>query len=171
MAGGGAARGGRDSSNAGRRRQADVARGHGVYALARSGGEATGTLDARALPRLRDLVLQDESAPIAYTIRGTTDALGHPALEISISGSVRVACQRCLRAMTVQLDRRTLLLVASNEAELEAWDRDEAEVALADESTDAAALVEDEMLLTLPFSPRHEEPGCAPAGDDLAPAA
>ena len=132
-----------------------------VFQLSRTGGEASGTVDARQLPRLADQALDDRPSTIRYRIQGTKDGRGRPALDIAVEGEVHVACQRCLQPMTLPLARRTLLVVASTQAELEAWDRDEQEVALADHPASAADLVEDEVLLTLPLSPRHESGECA----------
>ena len=56
----------------------------------------------------------------------------------------------------------TELLLAGNEREFATLDADsEAEAILADGPLDPAVLVEDELVLTLPFAPRHE--GACPA--------
>jgi uncharacterized protein len=62
--------------------------------------------------------------------------------------------------MPVQVVRETLLVIASTEAELDAWDADDEEVALADRAVSAQELVEDEVLLTLPIAPRHAHGEC-----------
>jgi uncharacterized metal-binding protein YceD (DUF177 family) len=61
----------------------------------------------------------------------------------------------------------TMLLLARNEADLLHLDEiSEHEVVLANAPLDPVTLVEDELLLTLPFAPRHEascDPASAPA--------
>ena len=55
------------------------------------------------------------------------------------------------------VSQRTEVLLAHDEGELERLDAEtEGEVVLADQQLDAATLVEVELLLTLPFAPRHE---------------
>ncbi len=58
----------------------------------------------------------------------------------------------------------SLLPVARNEAELERWERLDPllDALVADPSLDLAALVEDEILLSLPPVPLHAEGQCDP---------
>jgi uncharacterized protein len=93
--------------------------------------------------------------------RRHTDAFGHPALEIGIDGAVRsFASVASSFAWTVA--QRTVLLLARDETELARIDdEDEHEVVLAKTPLDAVTLVEDELLLSLPFAPRCEAADCA----------
>jgi uncharacterized metal-binding protein YceD (DUF177 family) len=61
------------------------------------------------------------------------------------------------------VDQNTELLLARSEAELARLDSDEIEVVLATERLDPLMLVEDELLLSLPFSPRHADGECEAA--------
>jgi uncharacterized protein len=73
-----------------------------------------------------------------------------------------VTCQRCLSDFAYPVDHRTLAVLARSESEADALDEaSDHEVVVADRPLDPAQLVEDELLLTLPFAPMHEEP-CAP---------
>jgi uncharacterized protein len=128
--------------------------------MAGGSGSVEGRLDARALPRLEGVVQPDCESPVAYTIAGDRDSHGRPALRVAVSGKLWTQCQRCLRPMPVQVVRETLLVIASTEAELDAWDADDEEVALADRAVSAQELVEDEVLLTLPIAPRHAQGEC-----------
>jgi uncharacterized protein len=81
---------------------------------------------------------------------------------------VFLVCQRCLNPFAVPVAQETMLLLAGDEAELARLDDAEPEVVLANAPVDPVALVEDELLLSLPFSPRHEEcatTGAAPTGE------
>ena len=82
---------------------------------------------------------------------------------LELSGTVEVICQRSLHPMPWTLGRRTTVLLASNERELEAWDHDveNAEVVLANQPLDMIAMLEDEFLLDLPFAPLCDDPECA----------
>ena len=81
----------------------------------------------------------------------------------SLHGSVPLECQRCLQPFAWPVEQRTTLLLARDERELAVLDADDdtLEVILADAPQDALTLIEDEVLLALPFAPRCERPGCA----------
>ena len=72
-----------------------------------------------------------------------------------------MVCQRCLQPFVAIVDQSTELLLARSEAELAGMDAEEIEVVLATQRLDALTLVEDELLLSLPFSPRHPDSECA----------
>ena len=60
------------------------------------------------------------------------------------------------------LDLQTDLLLAQNEKELASFDEDESvEGILAEPDLDVLALIEDEVILSLPISPRHDEGECS----------
>jgi uncharacterized protein len=136
-----------------------------AFDLARRGASITGLIDAASLPRVADrLDPEGGDARIAWRIVGTVDGQGRPALEVGINGAVPLVCQRCLQSFSWTVAQRTLLLLARDEAELARIDaEDEHEVVLGGTPHDAVTLVEDELLLTLPFSPRCDQPECAEA--------
>ena len=126
-----------------------------------------GQVDAAALPRVADVLAEEGGrANVDYRITGSTDAGGRPALEVSLSGAVTLTCQRCLRPFAWPVAKSTLLLLARDERELVRLDEEdhEHEVLLAAAPLDPVALVEDELLLTLPFAPRCPEAECPATG-------
>lgn len=131
-----------------------------AFQLARERGVAQGSVDAHALPRVDD-VLGEGPAPIDWRIEGTSDAVGRPALAIDIKGAVPLTCQRCLGDFDWPVDAQTMVLLARDERELAALDGDsDAEVVLAGMPVEPLALVEDELVLALPFAPRHADDEC-----------
>jgi uncharacterized protein len=122
-----------------------------------------GSLDARELDNVADeLAPGDDPVPIAWSIEGRRNAEGRPSLAIDVTGSVPLVCQRCLRRLDWPVEQATEVLLAGNERELAALDTEsEVEVILAEAPLDAEALVEDELVLSLPFAPRHQ--GACPA--------
>jgi len=126
-----------------------------------------GHVDAAALPRVADLLADEQDdAGVEYRITGSADAGGRPALDVSLSGAVPLTCQRCLRTFQWQVLQSTLLLLARDERELARLDEEdhEHEVLLAAAPLDPVALVEDELLLTLPFAPRCAKADCLAGG-------
>ena len=138
--------------------------GHGrvdAFRMARDRGAIEGSVDPRELPRVADL-LSDGPASIEWRIEGTTDPSGRPALRITLKGAVTLACQRCLADFEWPIDQATEVLLARDAAELAALDADSGlEVVLAQGAVDPLALVEDELVLALPFAPRHPDGECA----------
>ena len=138
-----------------------------------------GHVDATALPRVADLLAEGATdADIGYRIAGSADASGRPALEVTLTGVLPLTCQRCLQPFRWPVQQKTLLLLARDEQELARIDDEdhEHEAVLANAPLDAVELVEDELLLTLPFVPRCPEAEClavrvGPAGAATAPAA
>jgi uncharacterized protein len=134
--------------------------------LAARGGCLAGEVDAVRLPRLADRVVQPPDADsdrIEWRIFGGLDAQRSPILTLSLEGRLFLICQRCLGPLRVPVAQRTELLLARDEAELARLDVDEREVILATAPLDALTLVEDELLLSLPFAPRHEQDTCVAA--------
>ena len=131
-----------------------------AYRLAHERGVVEGSVDPRRLPRVADL-LADGPASVAWRIEGTKDALGRPAVTVVLSGSVSLTCQRCLGDLDWPIEQRSEVLLARDERELAALDAgSESEVVLAEGSLDPLTLVEDELVLALPFAPRHPEGDC-----------
>lgn len=139
------------------------ARSFDAFELALRNASIAGTVDAKALPRVAEsLAEQGGSADVEWRIAGKTDVLGHPALEIRLDGAVPLVCQRCLSEFSWPIAQSTEVLLAHDERELAKLDdEDEREVVLAAGKLDPATLVEDELVLTLPFVPRCERPECA----------
>ena len=131
-----------------------------VIRLARERGVAAGDVDAHRLPRVADL-LADGPASIEWRIEGGADASGRPSLAVELTGAVTLTCQRCLAPFEWPIEQRTDVLLARDEREVAALDAaNEAEVVLAEGPVDPLTLVEDELVLALPFAPRHPEGGC-----------
>lgn len=102
----------------------------------------------------------DQSGIVHWILQGGSDNFGHPMLTLSISGTVKLMCQRCLTSFAFDISSESTLILAKNEANV-----DEIDVLLADESVDIivgsdamniAELIEDEALLALPLSPKHD---------------
>lgn len=118
----------------------------------------SGIFDARLLGNVEDALAPGEDpVPIAWTLEGRSGVEGRLALAIGITGSLPLVCQRCLGRIDWPVAQATEVLLAGDGNELARLDEaSESEVILADRPLEVAALVEDELVLTLPFAPRHE---------------
>lgn len=132
-----------------------------AFRLVRERGTLAGSLDAIALPRLAQRLV--EGAPIHWRIRGTADAAGRPALDLTIEGELPLTCQRCLGVYRWPVDHHTEVLLGRSAEEVARLDNEsDLEVVLASGPVDPVELVEDELVLAVPFAPRHPQDGCTP---------
>ncbi|MBI2509566.1 MAG: DUF177 domain-containing protein [Betaproteobacteria bacterium] len=129
--------------------------------FARTGQTLRGNLPVSGLARLQD-GLYDALGEVEFVVQGGTDARRRPVLMLDVRGVLHLRCQRCLGALDYPLRlANTLLLVSEAEAVSGAPDDEDIEWLEASAELDVAGLVEDEVLLGLPYAPRHDEGGCA----------
>lgn len=131
-----------------------------AFEFCRINGSREGVTPVAEMTRLiKDCA--DSSGTIAWKVQGGTSKLGYPQLTLSVAGSVQLICQRCLIPFSYPIDASTTLMLGKDDEHA-----DEIEDALDDESVDVivgsrtmnmADLIEDEALLALPFSPKHEQ--------------
>lgn len=135
--------------------------------FARNGRELRGEAPVSEMPRLQDM-LADPEGKIGYVVRGFLDRDGKPKLEVTLDGICQLRCQRCLNSMAypVKLVSR-LLLVQENELDKSSLEDDDVDSIVANKHMDVLALLEDEILLSLPFAPKHPPGACQPAARDM----
>lgn len=126
--------------------------------FARTGQALAGEMPIAELTRLREN-LYDPAGEIRFELKGARDARLRPALAIDISGVLHLQCQRCLGMLEYRLRVSNTLLLGSAE-DSGRLDEEEVEWIEASDALDIAGLIEDEILLGLPYSPRHEEGRC-----------
>src|SRR3954469_8567206 len=129
------------------------------FEFASAGATQQGILPVRDFPRLRDLLASD-AGEVAYDVQGTRDARGRPGLRVSVRGTLQLRCQRCLEGMVWQVNTESVLVLAETQAEIDAdpADPESPDRLLASKQMLVGELVEDEILLELPYAARH--PAC-----------
>jgi uncharacterized protein len=130
--------------------------------FAQAARELHGTVPLLGLLRLQDSLVHDADARLRYVLRGGSDAQGRLFLSIEIKGMLTLRCQRCLEKMAYPLElANTLRLMRQAEVRMP-----EDDDPLAPECIDAlheldiVELIEEEVLLALPYAPRHEDAAC-----------
>ncbi len=115
-----------------------------------------GELLVADLSRLSDL-LSHSQGELAYSLQGSVDSLGVPLLTFTLTGSCSLRCQRCLESMDYPIALESGVYLRT-EAELEALEDDDEDFdsILAESRLDIHNLLEEELLLSLPISPRHD---------------
>jgi uncharacterized protein len=137
--------------------------------FARLGKELHGEIPLAEFPRLGDLLLI-QSGSVQFVLRGwhseAQQSRGQQALlQLSITGLCQLRCQRCLGSLAYPIQLKTALrLVSAADARAEDdMDDDESDSIEASEKLDVLELIEEEILLGLPFAPRHEKGACESA--------
>ncbi|MEO6918853.1 MAG: YceD family protein [Collimonas sp.] len=117
-----------------------------------------GEIAVADLSRLAD-ESADRSGVLHWVLVGGADSLGHPQLTMSVTGAIKIMCQRCLTPFAFDIDAESVLVLAKDEEsadEIDALlDNDEIDVIVGTKSLNIVELIEDEALLALPLSPKH----------------
>jgi uncharacterized protein len=133
--------------------------------FARKGGTLRGKVSVAALPRVSGL-LSSRDGEVHYELSGRINEAGKPVLQIKLQGSLRMVCQRCLEEMEYPLATETELELVADENGLKPVEEESEAVdtIVADKEMDVVSLVEEDILLEMPMSPKHPEGGCGDAG-------
>lgn len=97
---------------------------------------------------------------IAVALTFGRDEEGRRLLSATLDGQVPVACQRCLQDMELDLHCELSLLVFDTEEEVEKLPESREGVVMTEDGLDVVALIEDELILSLPMIPMHDDPSC-----------
>jgi len=136
--------------------------------FANNNRELRGEIAMAQMPRLQDKLVvldvgfeHDHKEDINYILRGFRDRNDKPMLEVKLDGLCQLRCQRCLQGLIYPLKLVSQLLLVKN------WDEssveeDEIDSILVDSHLDVFSLFEEEILLNLPFAPRHPVGVCRP---------
>ena len=129
--------------------------------FARKSSEIRGTIAVFDFSRLKDQLFSPEGE-VHYKLSGRRDMEGQPQLELQINGHFNLVCQRCLGALAFDLDAAAVFILVPDESRMPQPEdeRDDVEYIVADAPIDVRALIEDEVLLSLPLAPAHENVNC-----------
>lgn len=132
-----------------------------VAGFAAASGEMTGEWDAAQFVRLMSASHEPAPAPVRWEAHGerlTLPGAGKcPSLRVEADTAVTLQCQRCLQPMRWPLQARRRIFFVEGEDAAAALDADNEDDVLAmAPALDLQALVEDELLLSLPLVPLHD---------------
>ncbi len=124
-----------------------------------TGGQSWETRAAvSAFPRLAKEFTQGE---LFCRVEGSADARGAMRLRVLVEGESMLRCQRCLGDLPHRLAIDHVLMLARDADELERLEADpDCDVIPLENRLDLVALIEDEVLLSLPLAAMHAEGEC-----------
>jgi uncharacterized protein len=128
--------------------------------FAREATSRSGEFVFTELDRLRD-ELACEQGVVRWRLEGVLVG-GRPAMRLLVEANPTLVCQRCLGPYVHSLHSEGLIFLARNETELARWESDDPllDAIVAEEALDVRMLIEDEILLSLPVVPHHEDGVC-----------
>ena len=131
------------------------------FEFATAGATQEGKLPLAGFPRLKDQLVSD-AGEVTYALKGVRDARGRPSLQLKVRGVLQLRCQRCLGALAQSVDAEQLLVLASSQEEIDAEPAsvEQPDRVVAGKEMPVRDLVEDELILALPYAARHED--CEP---------
>lgn len=135
--------------------------------FAENGKQIDAQVSVADLPRLLDM-LDAPQGVLHYVLQGGVDHLGRSVLDVSIDGNCQLRCQRCLHGLDYAIQHEARLLLC-DQASLDVLDDEEEALdgILADAHLDVLALLEEEILLSLPIAPRHDLGACQVAESEI----
>ncbi|MCB1959575.1 MAG: DUF177 domain-containing protein [Rhodocyclaceae bacterium] len=129
-------------------------------AFAREGRQLTGREPVSGFERLAALIVAP-SGDLEFEVSGLCGARGALFVDVVTRGTLMIQCQRCLGPMPWVFDTHgRMLLVPPGQAFPDEDADEDFDAIQADSNFAVLPLIEDEVLLTLPFAPRHEQ--CEP---------
>lgn len=124
--------------------------------LVGKGATLNGHIDLALCDRLA-VAVTEICQPIAVNLLFYIEDCGRKAVHVKSSAIVQVGCHRCLRTMPLQLECDTILGIVWTEEEACALPKELDPWIVTEDEGDIAQLIEDELLLALPFVIYHDE--------------
>jgi uncharacterized protein len=133
--------------------------------LCERGDSIEGRIALDTLPRLAPLLASTEGEA-AFTLAFGQDDRKKAHIEGNIRATLVLECQRCLGPVEYPVDEDFILVPVSGFLEAEQLPESQEPLLLEDDRPVAVKeLIEDELLLLLPTTPKHEDDICAVADE------
>lgn len=129
----------------------------GVSMLSR----ATSGLPAQRLVRELKDIEQGASGVVWFEFKGQSHTGRRDTVSLKVQSMVTLTCQRCMQAMGFAVNEHASFELFENEAQLERLDSDEQfdedmpEPLLVNGPVSLVSLIEDQIILALPYVPKH----------------
>ncbi len=129
------------------------------FQLANNETTLEGDLPLLEMVRLSDL-LSDESGLAQITLQFGRDELKYAFIKGSIKTKFKVVCQRCNQPMPMELDIPVDVSLVRNDKEARRLPGQCEPLLVTGDTMSLTAMVEEEILLSIPIVPRHSLKGC-----------
>jgi uncharacterized protein len=113
--------------------------------------------------------LRDIEGVAAYDLQFAPDDQGRPGITGQISAALTLECQRCLGPMHWPMDCEVRLTILKEDEEFDDTEELSDPLVAGEDPISLSALIEDELILSLPIAPLHPLEQC-PAADFVSQA-
>jgi uncharacterized protein len=133
-----------------------------TYELTRLGQEVHGQTPISRFDRLLADLPEQPDTTVSWSIRGEVDARGQRFLHIGVKARPMLECQRCLSPVEWPVESINRIMVVNSESDLDARGAyeedpdDMIERIVGSQRIATLELIEDELILGLPYVPKHD---------------
>lgn len=132
------------------------------FRLAEQGRCIEGSLPIGKMLRLGESLLSRQGeANVCLSFARDADGLN--VVEGVVHADLKMQCQRCLGPMKKSIDWRFRLVMVHNDAEAPQIRAEHELLEVADETIFVMDMIEDELVLSLPLIPKHDDPAACDA--------
>lgn len=117
--------------------------------------------------RLCDMV-EGDAGSVDIDLRFYVDAQKLRRIDGKVHATVQVLCQRCLQPMPVEVDSTFAVAAVWSDDDAEQLPRDIDPYIVGEEPQDLRELVEDELIISVPYISYHDSGPCADQADQRA---
>ncbi len=128
--------------------------------LAKAGEHLEGDIPLESMERVASMLLNNKGFVHYQLVFGIDDS-GLSIIESTIKVRLNMRCQRCLEPVDIDIEKQTLLGIVKTREESESLAEGYEPFFLEDDIFSLKDLVEDELLLSIPFSPSHPQEQCS----------
>lgn len=121
-----------------------------------------GFLGLEDLPRLQDECSETQPNDGFHCVIQTYYQGEKPVVEIGLRGHMHLSCQRCLQPLLLELNQKKRFVFVKTEEEADEFplDNEDEEAMVASHAFDLLEAIEDEVLLAIPYAPKHPTGEC-----------
>ncbi|MCB1724039.1 MAG: DUF177 domain-containing protein [Gammaproteobacteria bacterium] len=127
--------------------------------LSALGKRYEGKIKLAELPRLGPLLASPEG-DASFVLTFGVDQEKRPVVSVAVAAALIVQCQRCMGPMALAVDSVADLAVVSGPDEAERLPAELDPLLIEDGRVELRALIEDELLLSVPPAPMHARENC-----------
>ena len=126
------------------------------------------TIAASQLMRVKERLASDAGS-LDWSLVGELSSSGESTLHFELKGMLTVSCQRCLEPIQLDLNIKSKFILVEDESQIPVEDEemDDKDYLAASAELDVMQLIEDEVLLAIPYASMHDIEDC-PASDRLS---
>lgn len=109
-------------------------------------------------------MLESDAGSVEVLLRFFIDEQGLRRIDGEVRTQVQVLCQRCLQSMPLDIDSRFETAVVWSDDEAQHLPRQLDAYVAGEEPQDLRDLIEDELIISVPYASYHEQGYCVPPG-------